>query len=290
MSILTKILVVLLALSSIFLCGIIVTHVANTENYKQKFDDRRAELNALKEKVKDLKELLNTDKKDTARLEKKLKGQIASLKLETRKLQNQLTDAEREKADLLQRVNSWASITEDFYKTNDKQRQLFENTFAELNKVKAEQIKERRELSDTTQLLIEKMAIVDMLEAKKKRLVEQKDELQRRLDTLLLPGGGVASAIELVTFVKDTAMPTSAFITEISLHGTVTSVDLKNSMASISIGAADGVQDGMKFHVTRGDEFLCDILIIDVESEQSVGVLEIVQQNPQTGDTVSTNF
>lgn len=290
MSILTKILVVLLALSSIFLCGIIVTHVANTENYKQKFDDQRSELNALREKTRDFKEQLNTGKKDTARSGKKLKGQIASLKLESKKLQNQLINAERKKDELLQRVNSFASITKGFAESNDKQRLLFENTFAELNTVKAAQIKERKELSDTTQMLIEKMAIVDMLEAEKRRLVEQKDELQKRLDKILLPGGRVTTAIKPVTVVKDTARPTSAFVTEISLHGTITSIDLKNSMASISIGSADGVQEGMKFHATRGDEFLCDVLIIDVESEQAVGVLEIVQQNPKIGDTVSTNF
>lgn len=290
MSILTKILVVLLALSSIFLCGVVATHVAITENYKQKYDDRRAELNALKEETKDFKEQLNTGKKDTARSEKKLKGQISSLKLETRELKSKLVDAEREKADLVQRVNSFASITKGFYESNDKQRLLFENTFAELNTVKTAQIKERKELSDTTQQLIERMAIIDMLEVEKRRLVEQKDELQKRLDGMLMPGGRVAAAIEPVTVVQDTAKPTSAFVTEIALNGTVTSVDLQNSMASISIGAADGVQDGMKFHVTRGDEFLCDILIIDVESEQAVGVLEIVQQNPRISDTVSTNF
>jgi hypothetical protein len=61
-------------------------------------------------------------------------------------------------------------------------------------------------------------------------------------------------------------------------------------MAGISIGSADGVKEGMRFHVTRGDEFICDILIIDVDAEEAVGVLEYVQQNPRVGDNVSTNL
>ena len=67
-------------------------------------------------------------------------------------------------------------------------------------------------------------------------------------------------------------------------------VDLKNSLARISLGSADGVKDSMKFHVTRGDQFICDISIIDIDPEESVGILELVQQPPKANDSVSTNF
>jgi hypothetical protein len=65
---------------------------------------------------------------------------------------------------------------------------------------------------------------------------------------------------------------------------------MQNSMVGISIGTADGVSEGMTFHVVRADEFICDILIIDVDTEQAVGVLDVVHKQPRTGDKVSTNF
>jgi hypothetical protein len=46
----------------------------------------------------------------------------------------------------------------------------------------------------------------------------------------------------------------------------------------------------MKFHVTRGDEFICDVLIVNVDTEKAVGVLELVQQSPKVGDNASTNL
>ena len=46
----------------------------------------------------------------------------------------------------------------------------------------------------------------------------------------------------------------------------------------------------MKFHVSRGDEFICDILIIDTKAEESVGILELIQQQPRIGDNVATNL
>jgi hypothetical protein len=77
---------------------------------------------------------------------------------------------------------------------------------------------------------------------------------------------------------------------DLELKGRVTAVDPKNSMAQISIGAADGVKESMKFHVTRGDQFVCDILILDVDAEKAVGILELVQQPPKVGDNVSTSL
>jgi hypothetical protein len=48
----------------------------------------------------------------------------------------------------------------------------------------------------------------------------------------------------------------------------------------------------MKFHVVRGDKFICDILILDVEPEKAVGILDLLQPElpPQAGDQVSTNL
>lgn len=76
----------------------------------------------------------------------------------------------------------------------------------------------------------------------------------------------------------------------IALKCLVSEIDAKNSMATVSIGSADGVKEGMKFHVTRGDEFICDILIIEVDTDKAVGVLELVQQLPKVGDNASTNL
>lgn len=290
MSTLTKILIVLLTLSTFFLCGIVVTYVANADNYRQKYDALKADRDSLSKKVKDLTKQVNEKIEQNKQTEGKLSSEIASLKEEIGRLQTDIGNAEREKASLLQKVNSWASIVEDFTQTNDKQGQLLKNTLNELNKVQTDQIKARKELDETTTALVEKMAIIDTLEAEKRRLLEEKTELQSRLDELLMPFGKVAAAPVPVTPKEIRVQPAMPAVRDIELRGLVTAVDLKNSMASISIGAADGVKEGMKFHVTRGEEFLCDILIIDVDAEEAVGVLDLVQQQPRVGDNVSTNL
>ena len=46
----------------------------------------------------------------------------------------------------------------------------------------------------------------------------------------------------------------------------------------------------MVFHVTRGQQFVADIRILDVGPDQSVGILQKVQTPPRVGDVASTNL
>jgi len=268
----------------------VVTYVANADDFREKNKTLNTRLRSQTEKSKSATQQLKEKKEQYQQLEDQLNNKIASLEARTAALTTTLKNAEREKAALLQQVNNWTSITKDFYETNDKQGQLLRNTLAKLKEVQAEQIKQEKELKETSAVLVEKMAIIETLEAGKKRLVEEKSELQSTLDRYLLPAGKAAALPMAVTPQIDTARLAIPPARDIDLKALVTVVDLKNSMASISIGTADGVKEGMKFHVTRGDQFICDIVIIDTDTEEAVGVLELVQQPPKVGDNASTNL
>jgi len=292
LSTLTKVLIVLLTISSIFLCGIVVTYVAHADNYRSRYNDLKADADSFREKVKSLTAQVNEKVAQNQQLQQQFSGQITTLRSENTKLQNDLKTLEREKATLLQKVNNWTSITRDFHQTNQQQGQLLEQTLAKLEQVRAEQIKQKKQLQEVSMSLLEKMAVIDTLTVEQKRLQEEKVELQNRLDEQLKPLGKVAGAPELVTRKNDIALPvvSAPVAAEISLEALITEVDLKNSLASISAGTADGVEPGMKLHVTRGDKFVCDLLIIEADTDQAVGVLELVQHQPKVGDNASTDL
>jgi DNA polymerase III alpha subunit (gram-positive type) len=287
---LTKILIVLLTISSIFLCGIVVTYVASADNYREKYKDIESKRDALEENVESLNKQLNEKVQQKDELEKTLKSQLAAAKTSADELQAKLSNVEREKAELLERVNSWASITKDFQQTTEKHTQTLNAALEEVKQLKAEQIKLSKELEQTSTTLVEKMAMMESLEAEKRRRTEEKAELESRLDKLLQAGGKEAVVSPSVTPERGVALPVRPDTEPIDLKGRVTEVDLKSSLATISLGSADGVREGMKFHVTRGDAFICDVLIVDVDVEKSVGVLELVQQPPKVGDNASTNL
>lgn len=290
MSTLTKILIVLLTLSSIFLCGIVVAYVAKADNYKQLYENERSAKDAATARKNSANKLLEEKRTTFEQQEDGLNKQIASLRSEIDNLKNNLKNVSREKVTLDQKVQSWVSITEDLTKTTDDQRQLLEKTLTELEEIKAQQIKERDQLNDVTNRLIEKMAVIETLQADKKRLEEEKSELQSQLDRLLRPVGKEVPGLTPVTPIKGVARPVTPVTRKIELKGLITALDLKNSVAEISIGTAHGVKEGMKFYVIRGDKFICEILIHYVDAERAVGDLKRLQDQPKVGDEASTSL
>jgi len=295
LSTLTKILIILLTISAIFLCGIVVTYVANADNYRQKYDQLRVRLDQTKQKLTAATKLANEKVDGLKQLNQNFNRQVADLKRQNDKLKVSFNNSEREKATLLQKVNNWTSIAKDFHKTNQQQERLLEDTLRKLDSTETTKIKQEKELKQTTKTLFEKMAVIDSLQKEQRRLAEEKAEIEQRLNQILLPAGKTATAPTPVTLKSDAAKPATSTIEtpvaeNIQLKGKVSKVDSQNGLVEISIGTADGVKTGMRFHVIRKDAFISDILIVEVDPEQAVGVLEIVQQQPEVGDVVTTNF
>jgi len=293
LSTLTKVLIVLLTIASIFLCGIVVTYVANADNYKQKYDSLYSNYQAAKKNEDNAKMQLNNTIEEKERSTEKLGEQIASLEAEITRLKSDLANAERERDDANRKVNNWAAIVMDFSKTIENNEKLVKDALAERDMKEAELIKQSKELEDTTAALMENMAIVKQLQEQAKRLLEEKTELQNKLDRYLRQYGKEIAEPKPVTEVPDAASLASD-TQDIDLTGSITEVDLKNLLAEISIGTADGVREGMRFHLTRGDKFICDLVVLDVWPERSVGWIELLQDQPQNqpqvNDRVSTNL
>lgn len=290
MSTLTKILIVLLTLSSIFLCGIVVTYVANAEDYKQKNRVLRTSLDTARENERGANDRSKECIAKSQRLETKLNNQIAALNVKIRKVENDLTNTGREKAKLLQELTGFASEVETANQTAALQTRLFENAQNELKEAKTDQEKKRKELSDITTELNEQLAIKAILEADVRRLQEEKVQLQSKLDRFLRQFGKETVPPRPVTPKKTVVRPAPPVARKIGLNGLVTAVDLKNSVAEISIGAAHGVRKDMRFYVIRGDEFICEIRIHHVDTERAVGELRLVQKQPSVGDNVTANL
>ena len=292
MSTLTKVLIVLLTISSIFLCGIVVTYVANAENFRQKYNTLRVQNQVAEDEKDNAKKQLNLAIEEAGRREQKLKDDNNALNIQIGQLKTERDEAKRraDEKDLL--ASKWEDLTIEFTNTNEKQGKWLKDTLAKLKAIEVEQIEGDKELKETTAALIEKMTIIETLEKQSRLLLEEKTYLQNELDKLLRQSGRAVAPPVPVTPTKEkvrVAPPT----VDIGLKGLITTVDLENSLAEISIGAASGVKPNMKFHVTRADKFICDIVILDVEPEKAIGALELMdvtKEQPKAGDNVSTNL
>ena len=290
MSTLTKILIVLLTLSSIFLCGIVVTYVANAEDYRKQNTALNRSLSRESQSAKTANEQLENTIAESERLQTRLNKEIAALQTQISKTKNDLINAERERARVFQELANMTSISQTFAQTAGQQTELFKNAQADLIDVTAKRDKLEIDLEDTISTLNEKLAVIAMLDADLKRLEEERAQVQGKLDKFLREFGKETAPPRLVTPRPGKVKPAPPIARKMDLKGLVTTTDLKNSVAEISIGTAEGVKKGMKFYVTRGEEFICEIWIHYIDTEKAVGDLKLVQKQPRVGDTVTTNL
>ena len=86
MSTLTKVLIVLLTISSFCLCSIVVTYVSNAQNYRQLYNTQKADKNAAVENEKNAKKQLNLAIEEAGKREQLLKENINALKIQVGQL------------------------------------------------------------------------------------------------------------------------------------------------------------------------------------------------------------
>ena len=293
MSTLTKVLIVLLTLASIFLCGTVVTYVANAVDYKEKFDNQDSRYRAAVQRASNAEENFNKLKEETDQAKQDLDDRIAALERQISKLTADLKTA-LSQADLARKLQQGsAAEVAAFAQTvalNEKRTASAEKTAADLE---AKLTTEQAEHEQTAATLLEKIAIIGVLEDRLKRATEEKTVLQNERDQFLRQYGKITAPGEPVTTLKELARVAPP-VKDIDLKGVIVDLDLQERLAEISLGKADGVKEGMRFHATRGNQFICDTVILDVLPEKATGWLELikegVQNQPKVNDTISTNL
>ena len=291
MSTLTKVLIVLLTVFSIFLCGIVVTYVANAENYRETADSQRSQVQSMRNARDAAVRSEEQQKQAAEQLKAELNQQINDLNVATTQIQAQLDAVKRDNTLKEQQVTNQTAAVKLANQAATEQTRLFEDVQQEIETLRADQTKRTKELNETTQTLLDKMAVIAQLQENNRQLTEAKQDAEGRLNQMLQQYGRVAARPETVTPTRAAAQPApQRTAKKIDLDGKVTGVDPKNRLAEISIGAASGVRQDMKFHVTRGEQFVCDILIFEVYPDKAVGILDLIQAEPRVGDAVTTNL
>ena len=300
MSTLTKVLIVLVTVFSLFLCGIVVTYAANAENYREKLQTSDKQLQAARENRRSAIESEAKQKEESEALKAELGKQIADLTALKTELEGEI---DRLKRDNSQKEQTARDASAEAVLANETMSKLTDQAAASAKEVKdlqANLTNIEKELEETTQALMERVAALTDLESRNRQLIEEKQGLETQLSQVLQQYGRAPLRPPTVTTTQSIAQPIQRAVAQppapaaatraINLNGRVTEVNMQGKIAAISIGAAAGVRANMKFHVTRGDRFICDILIFDVDAERAVGTLDLVQAEPQPGDMAATNL
>jgi len=289
LSTLTKVLIVLQVVVALVLCGLVVTYVATADNYKRMYEEERSrasKANQQKEATQqDFEQFKAAKDQEFAGLNKK----IAELNDTISRLTNDLAMSERTRAQIGNDLTAKDAIIQTANTLAKQQTELYQKAKEQLDAIRTEQVKKDGELKEINDSIVEKMAIITAQTEQIRRLIEEKTDLQGKLEQLLRQYGK-AVVPPAPTGPKPVVQPARPLARDLGLKGVITRIDMENSLAEISIGSADGVRQEMKFYVTRGDQFICNILVLEVEAQKAVGILDLVQQTPKAGDVVATNL
>ena len=269
---------------SVFLCGTIVTYVAMSSNWKEKYDNRESAVNSMKQ---NLASQMRANNEKLAALQDEydaLQSTYNQLAEKLSTLEIELANEKRQNSVNIQRVSDSTGIIEGMRQTVEGLRTSLEATREDLSKKRDSLANTSKKLSEITAALDEKMVELESLEAENRRLLEVKSDLEKMIVA-------ATDDIQPVTRKKDPVkLAARPAYDMVSLKALVTEVDLRNNLAAVSIGSADGVTRGMVFHVTRGSEFICNIKITNVDQDTAAGALELVQSAPRVGDNVTTSL
>ena len=94
---------------------------------------------------------------------------------------------------------------------------MLQKTLNDVKNIEVEQIRDRKELAETSTTLIEKMAIIETLQTQKKALIEEKVILQAKLNRYLQPMGQTAAAITPAALARSQALPAAPVTKNINL-------------------------------------------------------------------------
>jgi cell shape-determining protein MreC len=262
-----------------------VVFVGNADNYKKMYEDQKLLSTTLQADLTTKDEQYNIQVKKCATLEQQLQRELQSLEADKNQYASDLRKAERLAQKSQADADSWKGVMTGFEQSVRNLQASLSQTQAQLDLARSNGIKDQKELNQITADLYEKIVQLQSLEAERRRLLEQKKELESRVAA----GGSYATEVIPVTLQQNrTASPATTAPAGTDVKGLV--VEVQQNLITLSVGSADGVKENMVFHITRAESFLCDVIITNVDINQCAGVLDLVQQSPQVGDTASTQL
>jgi hypothetical protein len=290
-SVLTKVLFVLLTVSSIALSMLVVGSFSQQQNWKQSADDwqqtaiaaQAKERVAVSNAAVEQQRMLAQSKSDSAK--------IAQLQASLDANETKLADLDRKLADASNKL----SVEQGQVTSIGDENKIILATLNREKEFSAKLAKRNSELErgniDLTDHVKELTTSVEMCSSQNRALQQQIVAREEGAGS----GGGLSPSAQIpggtgiVEPGYPTVQPSGTSSSAVPIRGQVTSV--KGSLASISVGSADGVAPGMSFLIYRRGgggakpQYLGTLKITRVDVNQSAGSIEQSEGDIQAGDS-----
>lgn len=283
MHILTKVFVMLATVLAVALSAMVIAYAVNTDRVQQDYNA------ALAEKAAVTSVMATTSTQGATSLARAEAAAQSAVNARDEALARVRT-LDAEKATLLTAKNkaesglqSIQSKIAELSETAKTQANLITNYRQENSSLRTSELTYRNRQLDMEQRLADLLSQVEVFSQQNRALQEQIVELQKQASLASVAGaGGSSSVVSTQPYVYNGP----------KIQGVVQ--ELQNDTASgrqlalVTIGTNDRVAKNMKFTVLRGNDFICNLVILQPDMKTSIGYIDLVGKagEVRAGDTV----
>jgi peptidoglycan hydrolase CwlO-like protein len=282
--VLTKVFVVIAALLSILLAGMVIVHAGNTDKVRANYVEQQVLAQTYQAQ-------LAGQSSQSGSAQTRLLDQIQQLQNENQQLRSQMTDLASERANLMadrNRVQSEKTTSEskigELTETARTQSTLIAAMREELSVLRASEASARKKQLDGEDRINDLSSKNEVLTQNIRALQEELTERTRALQAAATSGGA-----------KQTDARASMVPFEYSgprIVGRVENVQKDSAsgrtLAKISVGSNDRVANNMLLRIVRDNEFVANIVVSDTDLSFSVGAVDFLGRSVEVreGDMV----
>lgn len=281
MSTLTKIFVVLMVVFSIAFTMSTIGFVAKTNKWRDLAQDYRNEAQVVEVNMRNLAAAHAAEKTVWVDSKRALEDRIADLSGQIERVSAEVATS-REQINKLgtEKSNSDARVDQLLAQLDVERTARQEQTGLRATAEKRNQELETRNAELNTRL--EELQANLVVQVQQQRQLEQQINILKEENSKLTGGGAARTSIPSG---QSPAPPASASNSVAPIRGQI--VEVAGKLATISVGSADGVRDGMVFVIYRGSEYIGDLRVTEVEPNQSAGELIKTRATPRPTDQVA---
>jgi predicted nucleic acid-binding Zn-ribbon protein len=289
LSVLTKVLVVLVAIFSIVLVALVVPFVANQQNYQQQLEGEQSARQAAEAAARVAHSEVQAAQEKRDELVVQLQAQMQAGAAQINTLQRELAQAQSQVHGGSNELERLRADQSRLAAANQQLSAMLDSVRAELTDRRTRTVEMERRLIEATNQIHELNSQLETANVAVRRLREdvagREQTLQDLQDRIAkLP----PETRSLFAAAADVAA--APFVPENAIQGQVQRVEdmAGQAFVQLNIGRRDNVAENMKFIVYRDQQFLGTAVITLVDEGSSVARV-LLQQNPiRQGDLVRT--
>jgi len=283
---LTKVLVIIAAVLSLFLSALVISYSFNTDRILQDRDAEVARSLAAQGQLADNATQASSAKASWEKERASLETQLTDRDSRSRELERVNAELTRSKAKAEQDLQAITLKIAELGETVKTQATLLTGYRDEVGSLRKNELRFREQAVQSDDRISDLESQNEVLGQSVRALREQLEEAR-----LAREGGSASMGMMGVSFAKEPFVDTGIPVTG-SIENVTTDPSTGATLVKINLGSNDRIRENQKLFISRGKDFVANLVIVKTDMRFAIGRVDALSRNVtvQSGDSVTTRL